>query len=119
MDVDLVQPVSASSATVTISGTYNATLVSYPLQVDSITPTHISTLEELLPRFHSYTLGGLNAMLSPARSIIILDFGKYSCLCEMSIIIDISQWTIVIMDNALSPLNIFHPLVHMCVHRCV
>ena len=75
--LDLVHPVSESTATVTASGTYNATLVSYPLQVDGITTTHnnISVLEEVLLHSISLTLGGLNAILSPARSIAILDFG--------------------------------------------
>ena len=73
----IVDPVAASSATVAASGTYNMTLVSYALQVNSSVATDISlhVLEEVF--VGSLTLGGLEAMLSTARSIAILDRGEY------------------------------------------
>lgn len=72
----IVDPVPASSATVAPSGTYNMTLVSYPLQVNRTVTTDISlaVLEEMF--VGSLTLGGLEAMLSCTRSIAILDSGE-------------------------------------------
>ena len=71
-----------SPATVAASGTYNVTLVSHPLQVDGTAPTDtiLSALQEEL-LFRTLNLGGLKAMLSPARSIAILDSGK----CVLSV----------------------------------
>lgn len=72
-----VDPVPASSATVAISGTYNVTLVSIPLQVNStVSAVTVSILEEQLAG--SVTLGGLEAMLSTTRSIAILNSGQYA-----------------------------------------
>lgn len=71
-----VDPVPASSATVALSGTYNVTLVSFPLQVNStVSAVTVSALEEHLSG--GLTLGGLEAMLSTARSIAILNSGQY------------------------------------------
>ena len=71
-----VDPVLASSATVAASGTYNVALVSIPLQVNStVSAVIVSLLEEHFTG--RLILGGLETMLSTARSIAILSSGQY------------------------------------------